>query len=277
MKYLFILLDLIRNCRVEFARKLIRFFYFATLFREHSSLTNRSSSSSQKMTEFKRLPSNVLPVNYVLEFTPNLAEFTFSGRAIIDVNVNEATSQILLNSAELHFDKAVFEYANGTKVQTSNVALNEESELATLTFPQAINVGAGKLHIDFTGLLNDKLKGFYRSKYRHPNGEERYAATTQFEAADARRAFPCWDEPALKATFEIAIVADQSKTVLSNMVSTFLAFPNPQWSINKIFTYIKASNRRDARRGNIETISFRANTDHVHILGGLRDRRVRFH
>lgn len=225
------------------------------------------------MTEFKRLPSNVLPVNYALEFTPNLTEFTFSGRAVIDVNVKEATSQVLLNSAELHFDKAVFEYANGTKVQTTNVALNEESELATLTFPQALNVGAGKLHIDFTGLLNDKLKGFYRSKYRHPNGEERYAATTQFEAADARRAFPCWDEPALKATFEIAIVADQSKTVLSNMVSIPLLHLLTAKALNLIrFIPNKASDRRHTSRKHIETLSIRANTHHVHILGRLCDR-----
>ena len=75
------------------------------------------------------------------------------------------------------------------------------------------------MHIKYTGKLNENLKGFYRSKYKHPSGETRYAATTQFEAADARRALPCWDEPAHKATFDVSIIADSSKTVLSNMVS----------------------------------------------------------
>ena len=118
----------------------------------------------------------------------------------------------------------MYEYANGTTLESTNVALNEESELATITFGNALKVGAGKLHINFTGLLNDKLKGFYRSKYVHPSGEERYAATTQFEAADARRCFPCWDEPAVKATFDVTIVAEENKTVLSNMVYALHCF-----------------------------------------------------
>jgi puromycin-sensitive aminopeptidase len=76
----------------------------------------------------------------------------------------------------------------------------------------------GKLNF-ILSILNDHLKGFYRSKYIHPSGETRYAAVTQFEAADARRALPCWDEPAHKATFDVTIVAEPGKTVLSNMVS----------------------------------------------------------
>lgn len=87
----------------------------------------------------------------------------------------------MLNSAELSFNQAIFESSNGTKMNSSNVKLDEENELATITFPQALSVGTGKLHITYTGILNDKLKGFYRTKYVHPSGEERYAATTQFE------------------------------------------------------------------------------------------------
>lgn len=168
-------------------------------------------------TEFVRLPNNVTPVNYALELQPDIQNFTFTGRVVVDVKVNSETSTILLNSAELSFNQAVFESSNGTKLTSSNVNLDEENELATITFPQSLPLGTGKLHISYTGLLNDKLKGFYRSKYIHPSGEERYAATTQFEAADARRALPCWDEPALKATFDVTIVADADKTVLSNM------------------------------------------------------------
>jgi puromycin-sensitive aminopeptidase len=126
-----------------------------------------------------------------------------------------------LNSAELKFDKATVEYVNGTKLVSSKVQLSDETELGTIMFKETLNTGTAKLHIDYSGILNDKLKGFYRSKYTHPSGEERYAATTQFEAADARRAFPCWDEPAIKATFEINIIAHGDKTVLSNMVGIF--------------------------------------------------------
>jgi puromycin-sensitive aminopeptidase len=123
-----------------------------------------------------------------------------------------------LNSAELKFDKASVEYVNGPKLASSTVLLCEESELGTIVFKETLNPGMAKMYIDFSGILNDKLKGFYRSKYTHPSGEQKYEATTQFEAADARRAFPCWDEPAIKATFEINIIAPGYKTVLSNMV-----------------------------------------------------------
>ena len=136
--------------------------------------------------------------------------------------VNSETNNVLLNSAELNFDRAVFEASNGATINSSNVTLCEDSEVATIYFGQSLPLGKGKLHIDFTGILNDKLTGFYRSKYIHPNGETCYTATTQFEAADARRCFPCWDEPALKATFDVTLIADKDKTVLSNMVSPLL-------------------------------------------------------
>lgn len=81
----------------------------------------------------------------------------------------------------MKFDKVTYEHANGQTLESTNVALSDETEVATVTFGNALKVGSGKLHIVYTGILNDKLKGFYRSKYVHPSGEERYAATTQFE------------------------------------------------------------------------------------------------
>ena len=132
-----------------------------------------------------------------------------------------------MNSAELNFDRAVFETSEGAQIPSANVTLCDESEVATIVFGQNLPLGKGKLHFDFTGTLNDKLKGFYRSKYIHPSGETRYTATTQFEAADARRCFPCWDEPALKATFDVTLIADKDKTVLSNMV---IVLKTDQWS-----------------------------------------------
>lgn len=82
----------------------------------------------------------------------------------------------------MKFDKAVVEYSNnGAKVNSSKVQLDEESEVATIVFAETLNTGTAKLTIDYTGILNENLKGFYRSKYVHPSGEERYAATTQFE------------------------------------------------------------------------------------------------
>ena len=86
-----------------------------------------------------------------------------------------------MNSAELAFNEATFECESGNKTKSKQVELNEASEVAKITFGQALVPGSGKLHISYTGQLNDKLKGFYRSKYIHSSGEERYAATTHFE------------------------------------------------------------------------------------------------
>ena len=81
-------------------------------------------------------------------------------------------------------------------------------------------VGETTINIDYTGTLNDQMRGFYRSKYSPPDNpqEERYAGVTQFEAADARRALPCWDEPALKATFDVVMTVPKDRVGLSNMV-----------------------------------------------------------
>ena len=79
-------------------------------------------------------------------------------------------------------------------------------ETATFSFGGDVPAGTASLAISFTGTLNDQLRGFYRSRYTTPEGEERYLATTQFEATDARRAFPCWDDPAVKAVFDVTLV-----------------------------------------------------------------------
>ena len=91
-----------------------------------------------------------------------------------------------MNSAELTFDTATFEHGS-TKVVSKQVELNETSEVATITFGEELKVGHGKMHITYTGILNDKLKGFYRSKYTHPSGEEKYAAITQFQVTSTFR------------------------------------------------------------------------------------------
>ena len=84
-------------------------------------------------------------------------------------------------------------------------------------FPETLTPGTGSLNLQFSGTISEKLRGFYRSRYVTPDGDERYVATTHFEAADARRAFPCWDEPALKAIFKITLIVPTNRLALSNM------------------------------------------------------------
>jgi len=93
------------------------------------------------------------------------------------------------------------------------VALDESAQTATLTVPQPIARGATEIHIRYTGILNDKLRGFYTSK-----GPKRSYAVTQFESTDARRAFPCFDEPAFKATFAVKLTIDRGDIAVANLV-----------------------------------------------------------
>ena len=105
--------------------------------------------------------------------------------------------------------------ANG-KTIGGTVTLDGENEQAVVTFPEPLAAGNSKLEIKFSGILNDKLHGFYRSTYKDADGNNKPLASTQFESTDARRAFPCWDEPAFKAVFQVALVVDQGLTAISN-------------------------------------------------------------
>lgn len=156
----------------------------------------------------------VLPIHYDLTFEPNLDDFTFTGKEIIDIKISKPTSIISLNSAELKI-KDCYIISNGQKIYPK-IKLDEKNESLDITTPRKIS-GAAKIFIVYTGILNDRLVGFYRSQYKDKNGKTKYLATTQFEAADARRVFPCWDEPAAKATFGITLITENTHTAISNM------------------------------------------------------------
>jgi aminopeptidase N len=157
----------------------------------------------------QRLPANVSPQSYDLTFEPELANATFSGDETIHVRLEKPASSIVLNSAEIEFKEATI--TAGSSRQTAAVALDGKSESATLTVPDSIPAGPADIHIRYTGILNDKLRGFYLSQ----TARRRYAVT-QFEATDARRAFPSFDEPAYKAVFRITLIVDQGDTAISN-------------------------------------------------------------
>lgn len=103
------------------------------------------------------------------------------------------------------------------KISPTKIELCADEETAHFKFNDALPVGLADLDIAFKGEINDKMKGLYRSKYVNEKGEDAYAAVTQFESTDARRCFPCWDEPALKATFDIKLTVPQNLVALSNM------------------------------------------------------------
>src|SRR5919106_3407353 len=162
------------------------------------------------------LPAEVRPVAYRISLAPDLTAFTFAGEETIEIEVSQPTSQIVLNAAELEIQEAYL-LRDGQRLPAQAIALDAEQETATLTFAAPLPTGTMQLFMRFTGILNDKLRGFYRSEYTLPDGVKRVMATTQFEAPDARRAFPCWDEPAHKAKFEISLIIPSDLTAISNM------------------------------------------------------------
>jgi puromycin-sensitive aminopeptidase len=174
------------------------------------------------MDQFKgqpRLPKFAVPNRYDIRLKPDLIACRFSGSVAVNIDIVTATNFIVLNAAELSVtnDSVSFTNRDSSKVfKPSKVELFEDDEILVLEFSEKIPTGLGVLSIQFEGTLNDRMKGFYRSTYEH-NGEKKNMAVTQFEPADARRCFPCWDEPACKATFKITLDVPSDLVALSNM------------------------------------------------------------
>ena len=157
----------------------------------------------------QRLPAGVTPEHYSLWFAPDLELASFRGRVEIRMRLDVPASAITLNAAEIAFGEVTVEA--GGRSQTARVTTNAEAETATIAVPERIAAGPATIRIAYTGMLNDKLRGFYLST---ANG--RKYAVSQMEATDARRAFPSFDEPARKATFDIALMVDAADTAISN-------------------------------------------------------------
>ncbi len=155
-----------------------------------------------------RLPRAVVPHRYTLALEPDLAKATFVGHVIIDTTVNESVERIVLNAIELEVSEVK---VNGEAVP---FALHEPTErLEVLT---AHEQGVATIEITFSGILNDKLHGWYRSTYLDADGVEQVIATTQMQATDCRRAFPCFDEPDFKAVFDITLIIEPHLLAVSN-------------------------------------------------------------
>ncbi|WP_187299322.1 M1 family metallopeptidase [Nitrospira moscoviensis] len=162
-----------------------------------------------------RLPRHVVPHRYELRLEPDLASARFSGLVTISLTVHQVTDTILLNALDLAISSATIDRPN-TQPLTATVEMEAATQRCRLSFPQPIAPGGWRLHLTFAGILNDKLRGFYRSTYTDLAGATQTIAATQFEATDARRAFPCWDEPDFKAVFATTLVIDRALTAVSN-------------------------------------------------------------
>ncbi|MEX0757757.1 MAG: M1 family metallopeptidase, partial [Acidimicrobiia bacterium] len=161
-----------------------------------------------------RLPRTALPQRYVLRLEPDLETFTFSGDETIVLDIVEPTEQIVLNAVDIEIDQSILTDADGALV--GRVSYDEPMQRAIFDFERPLAIGSAELNLRFRGELNDQLVGFYRSRFTDVDGNEQVVATTQFEATDARRAFPCFDEPDMKATFAVTLVVPDHLLVVSN-------------------------------------------------------------
>ncbi len=156
-----------------------------------------------------RLPSHVRPTRYDVLLRPTLDDASFSGEVSIKLDVSEPTTSIVLNAVELGIDEVRVEGINATW------SLDESTERMTVELDEAV-AESTTLFVRFRGTLNDKLRGFYRSTYIDASGIAHVIATSQMQATDCRRAFPCWDEPAFKAVFGITLDVADGLSAISN-------------------------------------------------------------
>lgn len=162
-----------------------------------------------------RLPRSITPVHYDLRIHPNISEHTFEGRVVIEFNVTQATNIIIFHSKGLVVDEQDVKLKNrGVKSWQSCDGREQVAVVADSPYQPG---DSDFLTLSFRGNLSDNLRGLYRSSYKTHEGQRKFIAVTQFEPTDARRMFPCWDEPAFKAFFTLSIVREPHMISLSNM------------------------------------------------------------
>src|SRR3989344_1235992 len=173
----------------------------------------RNRANPKQLKQYSTIGTNVIPSHYALSFEPDMHKFRFQGHAVIHVLIQKPTKIITLHSKELQIHHAGV--LSGKTDYPAKVKLNEDKQELILQLPRPIK-GKAEIHLSFEGVHNDGMYGFYRSKFLHNNKEE-YLLTTQFEPGNARAAFPCFDEPAFKATFDVYLTAPEHLFTISNM------------------------------------------------------------
>ncbi len=158
-----------------------------------------------------QLPKNVVPTNYAIELTPDLQKLTLAGRELVDIDVREPTARLVLNAVNITLDEVSID--DNLHPQ---VSLDAAAETVTLSLREPISTGAHRLHIVFAAKINSFARGLYFADYPTAHGIKRMISS-QLEPADARRIFPCWDEPAFKATFAFTAIVPQKFLAVGNM------------------------------------------------------------
>ncbi|CAF4602604.1 unnamed protein product [Rotaria sp. Silwood1] len=200
-----------------------------------------SDENTKKL--FERLPQTVIPIHYDLTIQSFLDTFKFNGNLIENKRnfvfflflVNQPTDTMILYAAELQIDQAQITLDSNDEL-SGTIEMDEENERVKISFDRQLEKGDCKLSLKFIGDINDRMQGFYRYKYTTRDGQEvRYGASTHFEPINCRRAFPCWDEPNFKATFDITLITPKNLQAISNMpIISENEYPDDhEWKITK--------------------------------------------
>ncbi|MDQ6654314.1 MAG: M1 family peptidase, partial [Verrucomicrobiota bacterium] len=162
-----------------------------------------------------QLPTNARPAHYAIAVTPDAANLRFAGTATIDVDVLAATDSITLNAADLEFQSVAIADAQSRSLD-GQPAIDAAKQTATFTFPEKLADGRHVLTIHYSGTIYTHATGLFALDYDSADGRKR-ALYTQFEASDARRFFPCWDEPNFRAPFDLRVTIPAGQQAVSNM------------------------------------------------------------
>src|SRR5256884_3025158 len=175
--------------------------------------------TAEKPFSFKetpgKLPKEVVPTDYSIRIVPKIDQFTFTGTETVKLNVRSPVHQLVLNTLELKIEAAS---VDGKPLPKSAIRIDKETELLTLTLPTELEPGDHTLALRFSGKINQQGQGLFYMRYQEQgSGAPKVMLGTQFEATDARRFFPCWDEPVFRARFQLTAVVPENWLAVSNM------------------------------------------------------------
>jgi aminopeptidase N len=175
--------------------------------------------ASEKPFSFKetpgKLPKEVVPTDYSVRIVPDIDKLTFAGTETVKLNVRSPVRQLVLNALELKIEAASID---GKQLPTSAIKANNAGELLVLTAPSELSAGEHTLTLRFTGKINQQGQGLFYMRYQEQgSGARKIMLGTQFEPTDARRFFPCWDEPIFRARFQLTVVVPEHWLAVSNM------------------------------------------------------------
>ncbi len=189
--------------------------FFASLF----FIMLRSTIHAEKPFEFARtpgkLPKEVVPTEYSIRIVPDIDKLMFTGTETVKLSVHSSVHQLVLNALELAITRAS---VDGKALPQSAIKIDEKAELLTLELPSELSAGDHTLALTFSGKINQQGQGLFYMRYQEQGtGAKKIALGTQFEATDARRLFPCWDEPSFRARFQLTAVVPENWLAVSNM------------------------------------------------------------